>query len=116
MEIQDRQEGNVIVLALNGRLDLASGAALKENVKKHFANNKTSIHLNFTGIEFVNSSGLGALVSIIKEIRLLKGRLTLSNLSSFVQELLDITQLSQIFEIYSTEEEALNTYKAVNTG
>ena len=99
MEIIDRQEGDIIVLTLNGRLDLASGATLKENVKKHFENNMTSIHLNFAGIEFVNSSGLGALVSIMKETRILKGRLTFSNLSSFVQELLDITQLSQIFEI-----------------
>ena len=116
MEITDRQEGDITVLTLNGRLDLASGAILKENVKKHFANNKTSIHLNFTEIEFVNSSGLGALVSIMKETRILKGRLTFSNLSSFVQELLDITQLSQIFEIYSTEEEALNTYQTATVG
>ena len=115
MEIKDRQEGDVIVLTLIGRLDLASGALLKETAKKYFADNKISIHLNFEGVEFVNSSGLGALVSIMKEVRVLKGRLTLSNLGQFVQELLDITQLSQIFEIFVSEEEALDSYETVTT-
>lgn len=116
MEITDRQEGDVIVLTLNGRLDLASGAKMKEIAKKHFANNKTSLLLNLSGVEFVNSSGLGSLVSIMKEVRVLKGRLSLSNLDQFVQELLDITQLSQIFEVFPTEEEALASHRTPITG
>lgn len=115
MEINDRQEADVVILTLKGRLDLASGAMLKKAAKEHFANNEASVHLNMAGIEFVNSSGLGALVSIMKEVRLLKGRLTLSNLGIFVRELLDITQLSQIFEIYPTEEEALSSYQTTTT-
>ncbi|RKX26626.1 MAG: anti-anti-sigma factor [Candidatus Zixiibacteriota bacterium] len=113
MEIKSREEGNVVVFALSGRLDLASGATLKENLKKYFEKNATSIHLNLTEVEFINSSGLGALVSIMKEIRLRKGRLTLSNLASYVQEIFEITQLSHIFEIYVTEEEALGSFQTV---
>ncbi len=116
MEITDRQEGDVIVLTLYGRLDLASGAKMKEAAKMYFADNKTSLLLNLSGVEFVNSSGLGALVSVMKEVRVLKGRLSLSDLDSFVQELLDITQLSQIFEIFPTEQEALASYQTPTTG
>ena len=108
MDIQMREEGNVAVLALNGRLDLASGSTLKEYIKRLSEKNMTSVHLNLADVEFINSSGLGALVSIMKEIRLLKGRLTLSNLASYVQEIFEITQLSHIFEIYATEQEALS--------
>ena len=110
MEITIRESGNVTILQVSGRLDLASGSNLKDQVKKLLAKNVTSIHLNLGSVEFINSSGLGALVSIMKEIRLFKGRLTLSNLATYVQEIFDITQLSHIFEIFVTEEEALSSY------
>ena len=113
MEVKLKQEGVVTVLCLNGRLDLASGTALKEQIKSLFEKNRTSIHLNLADVDFINSSGLGALVSIMKEIRIRKGRLTLSNLASYVQEIFEITQLSHIFEIFATEQEAVNSYQSV---
>jgi len=82
MEIKSREEGSVTVLSVNGRLDLASGSALKEVIKRLFEQEKSAIHLNLSEVEFINSSGLGALVSIMKEVRMQKGRLTLSNLAS----------------------------------
>lgn len=116
VEITLREEANVTILNLKGRLDLATGSALKEQIKKQFEKEKTAVHLNLSEVEFINSSGLGALVSIMKEVRLRKGRLTLSNLASYVQEIFEITQLSHIFEIFATEEEALNSYQAVTAG
>ena len=113
MEISMRQEGSVAVLALKGRLDLASGSLLKEEVKKLFEKQINQVHLNLAQVEFINSSGLGSLVSIMKEVRLLKGRFTLSDLASCVQEIFEITQLSHIFEVYPTEDEALLSFQAV---
>ena len=113
MEIQMQDHDSLAVLSLSGRLDLASGATLKEQVKRLIEKSTIQIHLNLSEVEFINSSGLGALVSVMKEVRLQKGRLTLSNLASYVQEIFEITQLSHIFEIYSTEAEALATYQAV---
>jgi len=113
MDIKQRDRGSIAILDLSGRMDLSSGTMLKEHIKKLFEKNVTSIHLNLTGVEFINSSGLGSLVSIMKETRLAKGRLTLSNLANYVQEIFEITQLSHIFEIYATEEEALASYQSV---
>ena len=111
MEINIKDEGQVCILNLQGRLDLASGTDLKNEIKKLFEEEKNLVHLNLQEVEFINSSGLGALVSIMKEIRLRKGRLTLSNLASYVKEIFEITQLSHIFEIFETEPEAINSYK-----
>ena len=113
MDIELREQAGTVVMNLAGRLDLASGSNLKSEVKQLFERNQTSIHLNLAKVEFINSSGLGSLVSIMKEVRLLKGRLTLSNLAGYVQEIFEITQLSHIFEIYGTEEEALASYQTV---
>jgi anti-sigma B factor antagonist len=115
VEIVRHEKGACAVLYITGRLDLAGGAMLKEQVKKLLTSNNSSIHLNLNSVDFINSSGLGALVSTMKEIRLARGRLTMSNLASYVQEIFDITQLSHIFEIFKTEEEALNSYRAAAT-
>ena len=115
MDIQKKEEGSVAVLKLRGRLDLASGATLKEEIKSLSGSDLTLIHLNLEEVDFINSSGLGVLVSIMKEIRMQKGRLTLSNLASYVQEIFEITQLSHIFEIFTSEEEALNSYQSVGS-
>jgi anti-sigma B factor antagonist len=113
MDIKTREIDGVVVLNLSGRLDLASGSKLKEEIKKNFQSNHNSIHLNLSDVDFINSSGLGSLVSIMKEVRMMKGRLTLSDLASYVQEIFDITQLSHIFEIFTNEDEALSSYQSV---
>ncbi|UCC45184.1 MAG: STAS domain-containing protein [Candidatus Zixiibacteriota bacterium] len=114
MEIELREEGGVVVLTLKGRLDLASGSGLKEQVKELLNKEKNLLHLNLSQVDFINSSGLGVLVSIMKEARLGKGRLTLSDLASYVREIFEITQLSHIFEIFPSEAEALKSYESVN--
>mgnify|MGYP001214763373 CR=1 FL=1 len=112
MDIQRTDAGNVIIISLTGRMDLNSGNQLKEEVKSVLVSGKTSIHLNLKNVEFVNSSGLGALVSIMKEVRIHRGRLTLSDMADYVREIFDITQLSHIFEIFPSEEEAMHSYQA----
>jgi len=116
MEITVTEAKGVAILNLKGRLDLSSGSLLKEQVKKLFEEEEFNVHLNLADVDFINSSGLGALVSIMKETRIRKGRLTLSNLASYVHEIFDITQLSHIFEIFVSQEEALNSYQAVSAG
>jgi anti-sigma B factor antagonist len=115
MEIKVREKGPVTIISLTGRLDLATGANLKEHVKDLLEKDRSNIHLNMKGIDFINSSGLGALVSIMKEIRLRKGRMTLSDLANYVQEIFEITQLSHIFELFTSEEEALGSYQPATT-
>lgn len=111
MDISAHEQNGIVILNLNGRLDLASGTQLKQEIKRYLDRNVTSIHLTLAKVEFINSSGLGSMVSIMKEIRLLKGRFTMSDLASYVREIFEITQLSHIFEIYATEEEALASYQ-----
>ena len=115
MDISTKTWENVTVMLLSGRLDLSSGSRLKDEIKKTLATGRTTIHLNLRDIEFVNSSGLGALVSVMKEIRIQRGRLTLSDLADYVQEIFDITQLSHIFEIFTSEEEALSSYQMITS-
>lgn len=114
MEFTKREDSGVTIISMSGRLDLGSGGKLKDEIKELLKAEKTSIHLNLDNVEFVNSSGLGALVSIMKEIRIHRGRLTISDLADYVREIFDITQLSHIFEIFTTENEAIKSYQYVS--
>jgi len=113
MNINVREESGAKIFAMDGRLELTTGKELKEKVKEFCDSGTTRIHLNMEQVDFINSSGLGALISVMKEVRLIKGRLTLSNLAPFVREIFDITQLAHIFEIHETEQSAFASSESV---
>jgi anti-sigma B factor antagonist len=109
MELQVETQGGVDVIHVAGRLDLVGATALKEEIRRRLQQHPQVV-LNLKKVDFINSSGLGALVSILKDIRLASGRLVLSNLAPYVKEIFAITQLSNVFEIYADEEQARETF------
>ncbi len=115
MDIKVSEKARINILALSGKLDLANAAKLKDQVKELLNAQKNLIHLDMKGVDFINSSGLGALVSLLKEVRIHKGRLTLSDLAPYVNEIFEITQLSHVFEIFRNVDEAVASFDAVPT-
>jgi anti-sigma B factor antagonist len=110
MEIQKRIEGDVAILSLEGRLDLTSASILKDASKEVLSQFSKKMIINLDHVDFINSSGLGALVSILKEVRNAQGSMRLSNLAPYVKEIFDITQLTNIFDIFPDEKQALSSY------
>lgn len=111
MNISAESRENCTVLRLEGRLDLNSSSKLKEQVKELVSEGSTNIVLDLGGVGFVNSSGLGTLVSILKDVRIVKGQMVLCKPAQYVQEIFEITQLSHIFDIYANENEAVESMK-----
>ena len=110
MEITKNTIGDTTVLHLSGRLDLNTSGEVKDAIKELLSGGVKKIILNLTRVDFINSSGLGVLVSTLKDVRLTNGRLALTNLSPYVREIFDITQLSNVFDIYDDEEVALDGF------
>ncbi|MBD3298542.1 MAG: anti-sigma factor antagonist [candidate division Zixibacteria bacterium] len=99
---------DVDVMRVTGRIDLVTSNTLKDNIRERLQRQRTNIVLNMERVDFINSSGLGAMVSILKDVRLADGRLVLSNLAPYVQEIFEITQLANVFEIFSAEDAAVS--------
>lgn len=110
MNIERKTEGSIDILSLKGRLDLASASKLKELSRDIISQKKCKLILNMQNIDFINSSGLGALVSILKDARSGGGEIKLTNLAPYVREIFDITQLSCIFNICDNVQEAKNSF------
>lgn len=89
---------NYIVLYLKGKLDSSAENIIKEEANKYFKKEKNLI-MDLSKINFINSSGLGVLVSVLKKAKSKNLKLYLVNLQSYVKELINSSQLNRIFNI-----------------
>jgi anti-sigma B factor antagonist len=102
-----RVDGHIIVEA-SGRIEYGpSCLQLRELTKRLTSDGTRYFVLNMAGISYMDSAGLGLLLSIYATIRNQGGDLKLLNVSGRVQELLKITNLTHVFEIYDDENQAI---------
>jgi len=109
--ILEKLVGEVIVLDLRGRLTLGDGTeALRDRIRQLVQSGYTQIILNFEDVRYIDSVGLSTLVSTYTTTRREGGDLKLLNLTKRVHDLLQITRLSTVFEIYDTLEDAQRSF------
>ena len=110
MEINIREVGDVCILDIEGRLDINVSNKIRENLDSVISNGKKKIVFNLREVDFINSSGLGILVSSLKKIKENGGVLKILNLQNYVKELFEISQLIKVFEIYDDESTAVKSF------
>jgi anti-sigma B factor antagonist len=111
LTIDERTVDGVMVLDLGGRITIGEdSAALRETVKAHLERGAKSILINLGGVSYVDSSGIGALVSCFTTTKNRGGQLKLLNLTTRIKDLLMITKLLTVFESYEDEGEAVRSF------
>ena len=104
LKLTQREVDGVTVVALDGRIVLGEESnALREKVKSLLADGKKKIVLNMDNITFIDSAGLGTLVASHHTAKKEGASLRLCHLGSKFQEVLQITKLLTVFEVYDTE-------------
>jgi anti-sigma B factor antagonist len=112
LKITNREVDGVSIVQLEGRIVLGEESnALRERVKNLLAANKKNIMLNMDNVTYIDSSGLGALVAAHHSARAQNASLKLSNLGSKFQELLQVTKLLTVFEVYDSETAAVRSFQ-----
>lgn len=108
MQTSTRHEGDVVVLAVSGRITLGEGnVMLREVVGKLVDEGHKTIVLNLADVNYVDSSGLGELVKAHTTVRNKGGILRLASVNKRVNDLLQMTRLSAVFDIHQDEAAAL---------
>jgi anti-sigma B factor antagonist len=108
LKITKRAVDGVDVLALDGRIVLGEETtALRENVKGLLAAGKKNLILDMNNVTMIDSSGLGSLVAAHSSAKSVGASLRLCNVGSRFNELLLVTKLYTVFEVSSTEAEAV---------
>ena len=111
MTITTREAGDVTIVDLRGRLVVgAEAAALRRQVRDLLHDGKNKLLLNASQVDYIDSSGLGELVTALTSVRKQGGELKLLNLAKKSYDLLRITKLHTFFEIMDDEASAVKSF------
>ncbi|HLE83232.1 MAG TPA: STAS domain-containing protein [Thermoanaerobaculia bacterium] len=111
MRVNVRQREGVTILDLKGKITIGVGdVALREAIHQALAAGANKILVNLEDVSTIDSSGVGELVSAYTTVTNRGGRLRLLNLPPKVADILQITQLITVFDVYEDEEEAIRSF------
>ena len=111
MKASNRQVSGVTVVDLSGRITLGEGSTvLRETVKDLLAKGQRKILLNLGDVTYIDSSGIGELVSAFTSVRKEGGDLKLLKLTKKVHDLLQITKLYTVFDVKDDESSAVKAF------
>jgi len=111
VDIRTREREGVTILDLEGRLVVSESLnVLRETVQQFIREGKTRIIANLAGIDYIDSTGLGTLVVCYTTLQRADGALKLANLNRRNLELMLLTKLSTVFELFNDEQSAINSF------
>jgi anti-sigma B factor antagonist len=111
LEIQQRDREGVLILDLNGRLTVGPEVSIfRDRMQKLIDTGSRQIVLNLQQVDYIDSTGLGALVMCYTSLQRAGGNVKLLNLSRRGIQLLVMTKLTTIFEVFDDEQNAINSF------
>jgi anti-sigma B factor antagonist len=111
MKASTRQVGGITIVDLSGRITLGEGSVvLRDTIRDLVSKEKTKILLNLADVTYIDSSGIGELVSAFTTVRNQNGELKLLKLTKKVHDLLQITKLYTVFDIKDDEALAVQAF------
>ena len=111
LKATSREIGDVIVIDLDGRITLGDGSALlRDLIRENLTKGHTKLLLNLAAISYLDSTGLGELVSGYRLVKSNGGELKLLKLNKKVSDLLQVTKLYAVFDIHNDESQAVASF------
>ncbi|MBB5021007.1 STAS domain-containing protein [Desulfurispira natronophila] len=108
MAFKQEMKGDVVLISIEDeRLDAHNSNELKEHIQTQLENSVTHIVVDLSQVRFLDSSGLGALVTGFKNARSSDGDLKLTGIAAQVESILKLTRLYRVFPIYNNIDEAI---------
>jgi len=105
-----RTESGVSVIDVSGQLDAFTTPDVKAEFKKLTDARNYKLVLNLQKVDYVNSTGIGAIVAVAQQVRRRKGDLKLFGMKEDIRKVFDLVGASKILEIFETEQEAINSF------
>ena len=112
MKFSDNLEGNVVVLDVSGKIMGGEETTMFHGkIHEYINQNKKTFLVDLKNVDWMNSVGLGMLISALTTVKNAKGRLVLANITK-IESVLTITRLISVFEHYDSRAEAMKAFKA----
>ncbi|WP_411824850.1 STAS domain-containing protein [Leptospira sp. 'Mane'] len=111
MEYTESKTNDIIVLKLFGNLDMLNAGILKERIRESFAQNEYKFIFDLEGVNFIDSSGFGLIMSLNDKLAESGGGLRIANVSKTIQQIFRISKISSVILIFESLDEALSSFK-----
>ena len=115
LKVTTKQADGAAVVHCNGRIVFGEEAASLREAVKNLLTTQKNVVLNLGGVSYIDSGGLGTLVGLYTSARAAGGDIKLANLTQRVGDQLQITKLVTVFEVFDSEEKAVNSFKTAAT-
>jgi len=110
LKIETRQADGVTIVSCQGRIVFGEEAtAMRENLKRILSSTRQVV-LNLAGVAYIDSGGLGTLVGVYSSARAAGADIKLTGLGQRLRDVLQITKLVTVFEVYDSEQEAIGAF------
>jgi anti-sigma B factor antagonist len=111
LKLNTRTIDGITVVDCNGRIVFGEESALLRDTVKKLISENNQLVLNLAGISYIDSGGLGTLVALYTTAHNAAGAIKLANLTPRVGDLLQVTKLVTIFEVFDSEQEAIDSFR-----
>jgi anti-sigma B factor antagonist len=112
MKSQTRDLDDIRLIEISGKITIGSGdVKIRELISSSLDDGKAKILLNLSGVNAIDSSGIGEMVACYTTVTNRGGQLKLLKLSPKINDILQVTQLITVFDVFDTEEEAIAAFK-----
>lgn len=110
MEINSRDVDGVIIFDIDGEIDLYNAPEIKDSIKEQMDSGNKKIIINLEKVSYIDSSGIGALISSLSNLKKIGGGLKIIHVYDSVKKVFELTKLTSFFEIYDNEDEAVSDF------
>jgi len=107
MEIQTAKEKNTVVVSVKGKIDAVTTPEFEKALSNLIAQGENFLLLNFSGLEYISSTGLRSILAAAKQLKAKEGKILFSGLRGPVKDVFNISGFGTIFKIFETQEDAL---------
>ncbi len=110
MKVKQERLNDVAICTPEGEININTSPELRKIFEGLVRSNEKKVLINFTGVAYIDSSGLATLIEMLQRLKSIGGRMRFSNMEQKIKNIFEITKLYKLFEIFDNQEAALNDF------
>ncbi len=110
MDIHVIEENGIVIFSIKDDIDINTAPALKEALDSIVKEKAIKVIINLTNVTYMDSAGLATFIDFLKHVKDYGGHIKLSNMSSKIKDLFEVTKLESLFDIYEDQQDAITSF------
>jgi anti-sigma B factor antagonist len=110
MKITEEKKNDAVICKIEGEININTSPDLRKAFDKFINEDSKRIVIDFSGVPYIDSSGLATLIELLQRLKKIDGHLRIFNMSDKVKNVFEVTKLQKLFEIFEDEQQALENF------